>query len=155
MSPYEWEGFRIVFQSLSGFLWRCDSVSSGFASAITIRFNPYRVFFGAATLKSSPEYINRVISFNPYRVFFGAATQKRAVLDEAGIPGFQSLSGFLWRCDIQNHITAPAISGGFNPYRVFFGAVTAPLKWFFSPINLAKASKIRPHIMDPLCTLSL
>ena len=45
--------------------------------------------------------------------------------DDAGLqdqgpgPWFQSLSGFLMRCDRKRRADALRLPGGFNPYRVF------------------------------------
>ncbi len=111
-------------------------------------FNPYRVFSGAATQSTRMLSGSWETSFNPYRVFSGAATEDKCYT----IPGamlFQSLSGFLGRCNTScfPHSSPPYLSVSipigfsrglqrdlprghgpplfsFNPYRVFSGAAT-------------------------------
>ncbi len=105
-------------------------------------FNPYRVFSIVATPEAPPRIAGGSGSFNPYRVFSIVATIPRSPLQRTAgrvsIPigfslslrrsrpvprsrpdrPFQSLSGFLYRCD---RLPLPAQGGvpGFNPYRVF------------------------------------
>ena len=82
-----------------GFSWSLRLRSVGKRQAKSISFNPWRVFLVVATIFSlSPN--NRYQSFNPWRVFLVVATL-RAVLGRHERERFQSLAGFLGRCDMR------------------------------------------------------
>ena len=108
-------------------------------------FNPWRVFLVVAT--SGKMQLAGSAVFNPWRVFLVVATSRRR---EASLPEarFQSLAGFLGRCDVSSQIGsgltfAVSIPGGFswslrrihipfrglhlesfNPWRVFLVVAT-------------------------------
>ena len=111
------------------------------------RFNPYRVFWFAATAGKGSRFqdldgvsipigfsgslqlwaCDRLersrIRFNPYRVFWFAATnmRKNILLSQEA---FQSLSGFLVRCNLSHEGLFSDHHRSFNPYRVFWFAAT-------------------------------
>jgi len=87
-----------MFQSLSGFLIRCNRRRTG-----------------------GPD--DQIPSFNPYRVFLFAVTPQPPVATSAPLLWFQSLSGFLIRCNRYQECRCSSVLG-FNPYRVFLFAVT-------------------------------
>ena len=163
-------------------------------------FNPYRVFWFAATvrdvmamlvtnkvsipigfsgslqLEAAIAYNDAAKSFNPYRVFWFAATfsfgSGSGVVNSVSIPigfsgslqleminpittniekfqslsgflvrcndvycfggptvsGFQSLSGFLVRCNIRSWLRTGPLQESFNPYRVFWFAATSAVQ---------------------------
>ena len=162
-----------TFQSLAGFLGRCDILAWLDLAPPWCCFNPWRVFLVVATLR--PRHRARFwICFNPWRVFLVVATLLDLRLfihytSGVSIPGgfswslrrqipigsslehirFQSLAGFLGRCDnvlirlADLHLGVVSIPGGFswslrrcrlgghsdglqrfNPWRVFLVVAT-------------------------------
>ena len=117
---------EVLFQSLAGFLARCD-------------------------LPSARRKILRSGSFNPWRVFWLVATSGSVAAKLSPIVLFQSLAGFLARCDFwrrccisfSGHVSIPGgFSGslrhpgcdpchphrsGFNPWRVFWLVATGDI----------------------------
>jgi len=65
------------FQSLAGFLGRCDAFALVLLSPEIFGFNPWRVFLVVATLRESRISRIRPTSFNPWRVFLVVATIAR------------------------------------------------------------------------------
>ncbi len=111
------------FQSLSGFLGRCNRISCLGWSRDSPCFNPYRVFSGAAT----SNHISRVTGsqFVSIPIGFSRALQLVAGDDGDGSSdAFQSLSGFLGRCNHADQRFCRRRKKCFNPYRVFSGAAT-------------------------------
>ena len=89
----------VAFQSLSGFLVRCNLVSLiGQSSALTLVSIP--IGFSGSLQRLRTSDINGVgrKSFNPYRVFWFAATMLSMWIGRSYL-AFQSLSGFLVRCN--------------------------------------------------------
>ena len=140
-----------MFQSLSGFLVRCNpntrgrdkrwpnavSIPIGFSGSLQLRaivgeliesqsFNPYRVFWFAATFNAN-YILTKPLRFNPYRVFWFAATSNRDICFVSK-DGFQSLSGFLVRCNRIVILRSTHCNRRFNPYRVFWFAATDAAK---------------------------
>ena len=78
------------------------------------------------------------IRFNPWRVFLVVATEF-AQLHSGSPEEFQSLAGFLGRCDCQVRMREFANGTCFNPWRVFLVVATgiwaevARLKECFNP----------------------
>ncbi len=105
-----------------GFSGSLQPKSLNFCRPISKGFNPYRVFWFAATLILRSEEIPRT-GFNPYRVFWFAATSGLCRSSSAG-PRFQSLSGFLVRCNQRSGHSERSWIPSFNPYRVFWFAAT-------------------------------
>ena len=56
-------------------------------------------FSGSLQLQSLTRHISEMNGFNPYRVFWFAATLKSLIVAETRNYEFQSLSGFLVRCN--------------------------------------------------------
>ncbi len=140
-----------MFQSLSGFLTRCDQCNSGVLRTVRHGFNPYRVFSLVATsviveyceqsgmvsipigfshsLRRRAEYQScppRTARFNPYRVFSLVATRT------------------LRR-------PSHSASTSFNPYRVFSLVATPrqafkPFVLFLVSIPIGFSHSLRPAI---------
>gem|GEM_PF-3344309 len=91
-------GLGSKFQSLAGFLGRCDIGHSGAHSIGHYRFNPWRVFLVVATQKVFAMIIQAI--------------------------KFQSLAGFLGRCDGDPKNQSISGTCGFNPWRVFLVVAT-------------------------------
>ncbi len=112
-----------MFQSLSGFLFSCDESQPA-------RCIPHHTFQSLSGFLFSCDFFPRIVaihltSFNPYRVFFSAATRSTSQYHTIGRK-FQSLSGFLFSCDADLLAPAACMPHSFNPYRVFFSAATRP-----------------------------
>ena len=164
------------FQSLAGFLARCDIAGYGWCRPGRDRFNPWRVFWLVATQFFGGCTVKQENSFNPWRVFWLVATCRGRADPCAGglvsIPGgfsgslrlaisatkdltlwqFQSLAGFLARCDLRlsrrKAVTHRVVSipggfsgslrhpgcdpchphrSGFNPWRIFWLVATGDI----------------------------
>ena len=135
------------FQSLAGFLGRCDLLPCQLLQIILAGFNPWRVFLVVATcgwLKIS----RQCVKFQSLAGFLGRCDSFWKSALKKRCTGFQSLAGFLGRCDIPGTINAKletevSIPGGFswslrhwstlyprgitpsfNPWRVFLVVAT-------------------------------
>ncbi len=106
-SPLQPNGSRLaitlsaMFQSLSGFQVRCNSISLFSFSYAEPSFNPCRVFKSAATCPGlspglCPCYVSIPVGFSSPLQLSG-----NDVLILVGIELFQSLSGFQVRCNIE------------------------------------------------------
>ncbi len=86
------------FQSLSGFLYRCDVAATTFSGGCSRRFNPYRVFSIVATLRHSLDMLP--ILYVSIPIGFSLSLRRSpSRLNTTRSFTFQSLSGFLYRCD--------------------------------------------------------
>ena len=115
-----------LFQSLSGFLGRCDFGQQFAARMENEGFQSLSGFLGRCDPSFSNSSSRLRPCFNPCRVFLVVAT-RISRLPACPPPGFQSLSGFLGRCDGAVMIGSAASSAGFNPCRVFLVVATLSL----------------------------
>jgi len=112
----------ILFQSLSGFLVRCN-YGSQFEAGMSLIVSIPVGFSRSLQHKEIAATQKAFLGFNPCRVFSFAATLQ-ADSPRNPPPRFQSLSGFLVRCNgssrprTENHMPC------FNPCRVFSFAAT-------------------------------
>jgi len=90
----------VKFQSLSGFLARCNA-ASGIKSALNTLFQSLSGFLARCNFEQNSAWGRPRFRFNPCRVFLLVAT---LVLDTnfVAVLEFQSLSGFLARCNFRN-----------------------------------------------------
>ena len=94
----------LSFQSLSGFLVRCNSLPPVPQARTLFGFNPYRVFWFAATTQPPHKTLLDVRVSIP--IGFSGSLQRLVRWPEASEwKGFQSLSGFLVRCNNMERIT--------------------------------------------------
>jgi hypothetical protein len=95
--------WQMLFQSLSGFLARCDSTRFHFLFIGLISFNPCRVFSLVATsVRHNEQPMADVVSIP---VGFSRSLRQYALsLSLYWLDKFQSLSGFLARCDLEGDI---------------------------------------------------
>ena len=160
----------MLFQSLSGFLVRCNSdqpghLPTGREVSIPIGFSgslqPLTTlhqdlcpsvsipigFSGSLQRRAELWNISHGDGFNPYRVFWFAATAPHPIAKgvvarfqslsgflvrcngdwksyTSPMPVFQSLSGFLVRCNVGDMTELVNVPYCFNPYRVFWFAAT-------------------------------
>jgi len=89
---------RNSFQSLSGFLARCNSVADPALLRTTPRFNPCRVFLLVATVSSDAVNWTTVL-FQSLSGFLARCNLAAHTLWLYYLLEFQSLSGFLARCN--------------------------------------------------------
>ena len=104
VATFTWGSSRAVadaFQSLAGFLGRCD---------FTRRF-PYQTIYDV--FQSLAGFLGRCDYIDPANL---------AALEEA----FQSLAGFLGRCDLSLESALGVGISRFNPWRVFLVVATLP-----------------------------
>ena len=88
----------IQFQSLAGFLGRCDlNIYDGFG--MLNWFQSLAGFLGRCDLDSDVLIYAHFGSFNPWRVFLVVATAGAASIT-FDVLQFQSLAGSLGRCDV-------------------------------------------------------
>ena len=138
-----------VFQSLSGFLVRCNHFAQDVIvdlpnefqslSGFLVRCNGTDIitlYTGVITFQSLSGFLvrcNPVMTgsnraeepcFNPCRVFSFAATAAKHCANICD-PLFQSLSGFLVRCNLDQNGVGYFAFFGFNPCRVFSFAATS------------------------------
>ena len=121
------------FQSLSGFQVRCnlgidDHPPAARLVSIPIGFSSSLQHWGPAVGTSRSSRC-----FNPYRVFKFAAT-KGFCLMPGDVVMFQSLSGFQVRCNPTEDLTYSQGKRCFNPYRVFKFAATETLREWGPPL---------------------
>ena len=96
--PFPWsQSCHITFQSLAGFLARCDQTTRQVAKRIKAVSIPGG-FSGSLRPVAKKRTLPSRLCFNPWRVFWLVATASVALLTVTTSP-FQSLAGFLARCD--------------------------------------------------------
>ena len=114
---YKWSTGQ-MFQSLAGFLGRCDVPALDLPKKERHGFNPWRVFLVVATAGSNPAETN----YETVSIPGGFSWSLRLPSvndDEIMTEVFQSLAGFLGRCDYAyNNVSAltftVSIPGGFS-----------------------------------------
>ena len=114
---------ELEFQSLSGFLGRCDRAFSGSPHRRRTQFQSLSGFLGRCDVGITNSGFSGPSCFNPCRVFLVVATGSDQSYTEADIM-FQSLSGFLGRCDHLGRWPRSGRRTGFNPCRVFLVVAT-------------------------------